>query len=380
MEHEIEYIITAYLSGEITGEERGRLNEWLREERHQQEFREHARAYYRARAALAWDGIREEQAGQRVNARLSRGRWFFWARCAASLALIVTAIAWWRVATRDAAPAGTNPLAGTGPAIPTLTLPDGQVIEIDSTRREGRFPAGLPITWDQASSLEYEQRSPATAAEIQYHTLVIPTGCEFNLLLSDGTRVRLNAGSSLRYPDRFPEGKREVTLSGEAYFEVVHDPRNPFHVKTAEMELTVLGTAFDIAAYPDEAEIVTTLVSGKVLQRFEGYDKEVILLPGEGATYNTHSRSLVKGEADIEEALAWKEGRFIARHRSLEKIFNRLSKWYNFEVVYADPALKEIHFYLNIKRYSDIREVLENLSSTNGVTLTLVKNTIYISK
>jgi ferric-dicitrate binding protein FerR (iron transport regulator) len=381
MEREIEHRIMAYLSGEISDEEKQQLNEWLQEEPHRKEFRELARACNLARNALLWDEISLPAAERRVRRRLSRGRRAWW-RAAASIAVIAVAIAWWQRGGGDSTGAGTLPgVARWEKAIPTLTLPDGRVVGVDSLAGEEALPGDIQFTLARASSLEYDRVAPLPpAGDTRYHTLTVPSGCEFTVTLGDGSRVWLNAGSELRYPERFAPGKREVFLSGEAYFEVEHDPRNPFHVKTRGMELTVLGTSFDIKAYPDEAEVVTTLVSGKTLQRFDGRDEEVILLPEQGVIYNTLSRAVTKVDADLEEALSWKEGRIIARHRTLEEIFRLLSKWYDFEVVYTRPALKDIRFYLNIKRYENIQAVLDNIHSTNGITLSYVNNTIYISQ
>jgi ferric-dicitrate binding protein FerR (iron transport regulator) len=234
------------------------------------------------------------------------------------------------------------------------------------------------VAWNQSDALEYQRLPAGESGRERRHVLNVPAGCEFSVRLSDGTLVRLNAGSTLTYPDQFAPGSREVMLSGEAYFEVTPDTLAPFRVYAGEMALTVLGTAFDLSAYPDEGVIVTTLVSGRVHQRFG--ELEMTLAPGESAICREEDGTMVKVAADIEEALAWKEGRFIARHRSLEDIFRMLGKWYNFEVVYLDPSLKDVHFYLNIKRYEDIREVLENLSSTNGVTLTYTRDVIYVSR
>jgi ferric-dicitrate binding protein FerR (iron transport regulator) len=378
----MEQEIIAYLAGEATEEDRKRLNEWLQEEGNRQLFRAYVRTYYRARTALAWNTIQLQDAERRVRGRLARHRLRVRLQRVAAV-ILLAAGAWWFAATRETSPAPV-PVATTNEearkVVPRLTLPGGRIIEIDSTFHAGTLPEDLPVTWSRADALEYHRTAPTTDAPI-HHTLSIPVGCEFSVTLPDGTRVHLNAASTLVYPDRFPSATRDVTLVGQAHFEIEADSSHPFRVHVEGMTLTVVGTSFDLRAYPDEPEIVTTLLSGQTLQRFHARDdEEVALHPGESLHYNTRTRVLSREQADIEEATAWRSGRIIARHRTLEEIFRTLAKWYNFEVVYADPALKDVRFYLNIKRYADIRDVLHNLRSTNGITLTYADNTIYVSK
>ncbi|MDR2130432.1 MAG: DUF4974 domain-containing protein [Odoribacteraceae bacterium] len=378
----MEHIILAYLAGECTEEERAQLEAWVLEGEHRGEFRGVTGAYHLARTALLWDRINATRAERLLRERLARGRRRrFMARYSAAAVFLLAGAALWWYAGGDGDDRTTgDAMLLVDKAIPTLTLPDGQVIEIDSLLEERQLPGDLSVTWDEAAAIEYERGTLAGEEEVRHHVLTVPKGCEFKIVLADGSRVWLNAGSVLTYPARFTAASREVSLSGEAYFEVAPAAGAPFRVTTRGMELTVLGTSFDIRAYPDEPELFTALISGKTLQRFDGCEEEVVLRPGEGVAYDVQGRSTRVVKADIEEVLSWKEGRIIARHRSLEEIFRLLNKWYDFEVTYADPTLKDIRFYLNMKRYDNVQEVLDNLCSTGGISFSRMGNTIHVSR
>ena len=146
-----------------------------------------------------------------------------------------------------------------------------------------------------------------------------------NVILPDGSSVLLNRHSSLSYPKRFKSDNREVQLTGEAYFEVASNVEVPFIVKTADMEITVLGTSFNVKAYPEDENVVTTLVSGKVSQEYTKSEEEVILNPSDQAVYTKSSGELKVERVDVNEVICWKNGRMILKNRSLKEIFCELA-------------------------------------------------------
>ena len=167
-------------------------------------------------------------------------------------------------------------------------------------------------------------------------------------------------------------------MEGEGYFEVAKDEGAPFVVHAQEMDLTVLGTSFDIRAYGEERSVVTTLFTGRVEQSFAGVDGEVELAPSQRSVFNREGQTVKTERADVREALAWKEGKIVARNERLEDIFVMLSRWYDFEVRYTRPELKDMRFHLHTNRYKTIREVLDNLTATKGIQVDYFEDIIYI--
>ena len=159
------------------------------------------------------------------------------------------------------------------------------------------------------------------------------------MTLQDGTVVNLNSASELRYPVRFAGTERKVFLTGEAYFQVAKDKEHPFVVVTGEAEIEALGTSFNIYSYEEENRIETTLVEGAV--RFAVADQTVILMPGEQGVVGTDG-NLEKKKVDVFPYIAWKEGKFVFRKRSLEEVMHIISRWYNVAVSYTHLTLPTI--------------------------------------
>ena len=133
------------------------------------------------------------------------------------------------------------------------------------------------------------------------------------------------------------------------------------------MEITVLGTSFNVKAYPEDENVVTTLVSGKVSQEYTKSEEEVMLNPSDQAVYTKSSGELKVERVDVNEVICWKNGRMILKNRSLKEIFCELARWYDFEVEYRKKGVEETRFYVNMDRYDDIETVLDKLQKTNGV-------------
>lgn len=162
------------------------------------------------------------------------------------------------------------------------------------------------------------------------------------LTLSDGTQVRLNAGSSLTYPDRFGADERRVSLLGEAFFEVVKNPEQPFVVSAKDMKITVLGTSFNVAVYSEEEHSVS-LVTGKV--QVSSGDKELLLRPGQQAFIPQGQQGEIRiQDIDLHQAIAWKDGVLIFRGAPLEEVVMRLSRWYNVTIEYNKEWPKDCRF------------------------------------
>lgn len=212
--------------------------------------------------------------------------------------------------------------------------------------------------------------------EIQYNILRVPRGGEYTVTLQDGSVVQLNSASELRYPVQFAGRERRVFLSGEAYFEVAKDARHPFVVEVGHAEIEVLGTSFNVYSYLEEQKTEATLVEGQV--RFSAGGQEVTLSPGEQGVWDTAGH-LDKREVDVYPYIAWKDGKFVFRKRTLEEVMRIVSRWYNVHVVFEDNVSKQVSFSGNIRRYDDFSQVVGMLEMTGGLEFKIEGKTIYIA-
>lgn len=197
---------------------------------------------------------------------------------------------------------------------------------------------------------------------VQYDTIMTPRGGEYALQLEDGTKIWLNAASSISFPVPFSKSERCVTVSGEAYFEVAKNKKKPFIVQMHEgNKVTVLGTHFDVKAYSDEKAITTTLLEGKVEVKNE-IDK-IDIQPGEQSVTKPNGKIDVQS-VDVQSAIAWKNGYFNFNNDDLETVMKQISRWYNVDVVYAGKDSQE-HFYGEIQRSLNLSQILKVLEKSN---------------
>lgn len=200
-------------------------------------------------------------------------------------------------------------------------------------------------------------------AESDWNILQTPAENDYGISLSDGTKVRLNAGSALRYPVSFDNGERVVELRGEAYFEVQEDKTRPFLVKCGNVTVRVTGTRFNIDAYPGEAEHRITLLEGGVeIQRSA---ERVRLLPNQQALIFTGKEIMVRDDARAEERVAWTRGLFAFHKAPIEEVMKQAAKWYGITVRYNGKIDQE--FSGNIPRSSTLEEALQMLELSGEI-------------
>jgi ferric-dicitrate binding protein FerR (iron transport regulator) len=220
------------------------------------------------------------------------------------------------------------------------------------------------------------KESSGAIAVAQYNTMETPRGGQFQLFLPDGTRVWLNAASSLKYPvDLGSAGERRVELSGEAYFEVAHNKDRPFRVITNRQVVEVLGTHFNVSAYNDEPNTKTTLLEGSV--KVTGGDKSAMLKPGQEVSLTDHFKV---SDVDTEEAVAWKNGYFRFDDERLETVMRKVSRWYNVDVVYRDNDVKDDLFAAVTTRFANISTLLKIMEQTGDASFSIEGSKIIISK
>lgn len=251
---------------------------------------------------------------------------------------------------------------GTNKAI--LTLANGKKIDLDNASNgEIVDQAGIKISKTADGQLLYTVIDNHSAP-VANNTITTPNGGQYQVILPDGTKVWLNAASSLIYPVSFAKQKqRIVELSGEAYFEVAHNANQPFQVKTSEQTVQVLGTKFNINSYNDEGRTITTLAEGSVrVSSLRGTKQSLTLMPGQEAVQQTNN--LIVQPADMETALAWKNGLFVFKSEPLENIMRQVSRWYNIEVVFEGQTRTRI-FTGGLPRSLKLSALLDVLKDTN---------------
>jgi len=233
------------------------------------------------------------------------------------------------VASGDVAP-------GTNKAV--LILGDGTQIRLDSAGNGALASQGRTTIVKTAGGQIVYQAGAAGNAAVLMNTMHVPRGGQYELTLPDGTRVWLNAASSITYPTAFEDRERSVTVSGEAYFEVAGKTGSPFHVKIDDRaDILVLGTSFNVNAYEDEPDLRTTLLEGKI--KIEQQQKSMVLTPGQQARLSppaTASAIRVIDHADIEKVMAWKNGYFNFEDMPFGEAMRQLARWYDIDVVYEN--------------------------------------------
>jgi transmembrane sensor len=245
----------------------------------------------------------------------------------------------------------------------SLTLANGKIIMLDTAKNGVIAVQGnekLILLDSGKLAYTHGATSESEIADTGYNIISVPRAAQYQLVLADGSRVWLNAASSLRFPTTFTGKDRGVELTGEGYFEVARNKEKPFIVRTNGMEVSVLGTHFNIMAYDDENAIQTTLLEGVVDVH---HDKQTdVLKPGKQAVLRRDNNKLVVSDANIRQAVAWKNGYFYFDKSDIKEIMRQVSRWYDLDIVYEVP-LADMKFSGKIERslpLSGIGHLLEN--------------------
>lgn len=252
----------------------------------------------------------------------------------------------------------------------TLQLDGAERIEL-SEDKEGIL-TGEQITYDDGTIIE--------TPKAQFATLSTPNGGQYQITLPDGTKVWLNAASSLRYPTEFKNKERKVELIGEAFFEVAHDPDLPFIVETNRQHVKVLGTTFNLYAYHTEKSIITTLVQGSVLLSYsDGSDllKTQQLLPGQQSVLHDNGMQVKKVEVD--QYISWKDGTFMLSNADLSSFAQQIERWYDVEMIIY-PSLQDVRLSGVFSRKANLSELLEAISENENIKFKLEGRRISMRK
>lgn len=356
------------------------LRDWLKQEENRELFDRVMSGEREKRVIRELERYDREVAFRRFSRRVhpERRRIGYYARLAAAVVLpiVLGVLVYWRVEipARKIMPVTEVASLAPGQKRAVLTFDDGTKMALsDAIEEKIVLNEGACLKID-STGLRYNFKE--TGEIIKMNELFVPRKGEYNLTLSDGTRVFLNSDSRLTYPVAFGEGRREVVLEGEAYFDVVKDEKRPFVVKTGDLSVRVLGTAFNVKNYPDDLSVEATLVRGSV-KILEG-DQEMLLEPGEQARLDRSSGKMNKMQVNTALYTSWKDGLFIFERERLEDILTTLARWYDVNIFYQRSTVKDELFTGDLKKYDGIEEHLKMLEMTTNVQFEIRGNMIVV--
>lgn len=366
----------SYLKGNMTDGQKKEFDEWLGlDERNQKLFERLQDADYveeRLREFQRYDSVED---WKKLQAKLQAprrkiGRWI--QVCAASVTILFcVGMAWYFIGDDINNENANSFVVEYGRSKAMLFLATGEVIELESTQDTVHARVEGESFVNDGKKLVYADTT--RVKDVEWHTLQVPRGGEFVLCLADGTVVTLNADSKIHYPDHFTGKERQVSLEGEAFFEVAKDSLKPFVVKTKGIDVRVLGTIFNLKAYPDENE-QTTLVQGSVEVLFD--KQQVLLCPGEQVT--RVGEELNVEQVDVMPYIAWKDERFVFENEPLEGVLKKLERWYNITVFVQNSSLHGMRFTGNLPKYESINKVLNVLALTTNIKFELKDRTLVV--
>ena len=358
-----------------------RVREWLAES-HNKDLYEECRRYLEGGLRLTVsEQLDVEGEYQNFIRKMKSGgqsRRIAWFSVAATVVILISA-SWWLLENslpskkQEVMPVAEHIVPGRNQAV--LITESGEEFVLNASQGESReVGEGVRVEYDSLSGINYNL---AEGGVVRYHTLRVPKGAEYKLTLNDGTVVWLNSESELRYPTSFVGEKREVFLTGEGYFSVAYDEKQPFIVVSSDIYTKVYGTEFNVRSYGDE-EVHVTLVQGRVsVKKTEG-GSEYTLNPGENARFVESVPEITK--VNVNRYIAWKDGYFYYENESMESIMDDLKRWYDFDVVYVGNRVKDYRFELWVSRDSEISVITDLLMKTNRVGIKVNGKTLVVSE
>ena len=385
MEKEIHELLLAYLRDDISEEEMIRLQGWLDENERHRELLDELRdkevlqqeigAYASFDTSRRWIQLKEEMD---KTSRKRRSLLRVWKSVAAVfVAAVAGGLLYWQT-TDSARPVEEQVLGAQirpGETQAVLITGKGQQLLL-----QGLKDTCLDITENETlkiskdGSLEYSLSALSRMPE--WHTLQVPRGGEYKIVLDDGTEIWLNSASELKYPAHFVGHERRVCLVGEAYFQVARNEAAPFIVETRDMDVKVLGTSFNVSAYEDEENSHATLVEGRVEVDDKINGEKVTLTPGKQALLQ--GKEMVVREVNTKLYSMWRLDRFTFASEDMEGVIRKLSRWYNVNFFFSNSSMKQKCFTGSLPKYSDISQVLKMIEMTTDIKFQVKGNTIII--
>lgn len=363
--------------GQATPEEQEEVNAWTEMSEERKRLLADAKAFYNKE--LPDDGEITEKVKcmwerRRVTLRKRRSMSRSYGVGIAASVLVIVGIAFWMIGKNGNI---DKTLVVADHKEVRLILPDGSAHDLSvlETTTENMNIPGFRV--NPEGTIQEIDMAETDVTKVKYNEIIVPRGGEYSLTLADGTIMKLNSDTRVKFPNSFIGTERRVFLDGEAYFEVARDEMRPFLVEFSEGVVQVLGTHFNVKARREQ-NAFTTLVSGKV-QVSSGSDS-VVLKPGEYCEIDTESRQLSVHEADLMAVLAWKNGEFVFKDASLEYVMNELAAWYDMEVIYASEDLKHIKLHIYMDRTRTLDEALQIISKLGSMTYQIQGKKVIVKK
>ena len=397
------YLLSGYSKGNLNFQETKELESWIADKPENRALFEQLQDKdYREQVLAQWQPQVAEDSLQRVKQKIANqkkpARWPRWV-AAASLLLALTTTGYYILVRKQSLPVATKKLqqpdVAPGRSQATLTLADGRTIVLTRDLNGQLAQQGqTTITANNKEGIVYASGSTSITTVISWNTLATARGEQspYPLTLPDGTKVWLNAASTITFPTVFTATARTVKISGEVYFEVVHNEKHPFRVEVKDQLIEDIGTHFNINAYDDEPVMKTTLLEGSVkvgkrpsyakpsAGEAEGKEQFVVLKPGEQVSVSQTSQLSQPIPVQTDEVMAWKEGMFRFNSEDLGSIMRIIARWYNVEIVFADPSAKSLRFGALATRFANVSQLLHMLELTKEVHFKIEDKKIIVMK
>ena len=371
----IKNIIFLHFSGQTSPEEEKLIEEWLADPENRESYYEYLDLWEQAQINEQAAGFNDKQ-NRRSLLFVLRGKWV---KAAAVLLIgIISAVYYFQY--RDAQMGQSLLTAGFTSAQfikedtalsnkAYLTTANGRKIILNDTEFGAvTMEAGVKVSKTASGTVVYQFEdggAEGAKQQVANNTITTPRGGRYQLVLVDGTKVWLNAASSIEFPVKFVGARRSVKLKGEAYFEVAKDKAKPFIVNAAGTEVEVLGTHFNVSAYEDDKKVTTTLLEGAV--RLKKGAEAKLLQPGQEAVVNSGSNDIDVKKADLEQVMGWKNGYFIFNDATpVTVIMKEVARWYDVDIE-LQGDLSNKRFGGTVSREGDIRTLLENMELTSAI-------------
>lgn len=379
-QNEIDEKLLLYLLNEIDDVGREEVESWLEEnESNRAYFKEFQRVHLELQWGVYAQEVRPDFAIFRTKLKKhSNIRIWYSVAAVLVLALCAGGTLLWRA---EKSPVQVAQEVSIQPGKPqaVLVLSSGEIVKMGTIARQLEEQDGTSVQVSEAGSVSYQTTEEKEVTEEKpdkvMNRLQVPRGGEFNLTLSDGTRVWLNAETELVYPVRFNGKQRVVYLKGEAYFDVAKNEEMPFLVQVEDVSVKVYGTEFNVNTY---GGVETVLVTGSVSMNQGG--KEILLEPNQKGIFDKSKGEIRVENVDVLTYVAWKDGDFIFRNESLGSIMDKLSRWYGLDVFYQNGELRDVHLSGNLKRYKDVQELFRSFEKISDARFKVQGNTVSISK
>ena len=381
----ISLLISKSLSGNITKGEQAELDSWREENEYNQRLfeqicsettmREKFDQYKHSNVQTAFDAFVKKR--EELH---SRRRWIgTLSRYAAIIIVPVLVVVFYyskketvKVTERSQF---ASELATIQRNLPVLTLSNGKEMVLYNQELLLEEENGVRISVNEEGRMQYD-KADSVGAEMVYNTLTTPSQCDFTFTLADGTRVWMNAKSSLRYPVAFHGKERVVYAEGEIYLEVARDEKHPFFVMLNGMKVEVLGTSFNVNSYADEDYAEVTLVEGRVAAHVD--DKSYDLLPSRQLRWDKKNESVDIRIVNVDDYIAWKRGQYVFKGRSLEEVAKVLERWYDMEIIFEDEKSKKTVYTGVINKEENFDAFVLRLRETSSLSCRMESNRLYI--